>query len=61
MSIIKAVYRQGRCYFFTVTRAQEGGYVATCEASRITIQGDTMDDLHDNIHEALQLHCGDTE
>ncbi|MFD0794278.1 2-oxoisovalerate dehydrogenase [Mucilaginibacter litoreus] len=47
--------------FFLVEEALEGGYTAKAIGESIFTEGDTMDELKNNIREALQCHFDDKE
>ena len=46
---------------FDVTQDSDGGYVAECLSEDIFTQGDTWDDLRDNVREAVQAFYFDAE
>ena len=45
--------------FFLVEEAVEGGYVAKALGESIFTEGETMDELKENIKEAVQCHFND--
>jgi predicted RNase H-like HicB family nuclease len=48
---IKAVIRAG----------EESGYVAECLELPVVTQGETLDEVTQNLHEAIQLHLEDED
>ena len=45
--------------FFLIEEALEGGYTAKAIGESIFTEGETMDELKDNIREAVQCHFED--
>jgi predicted RNase H-like HicB family nuclease len=53
-----AVYMKvkGRAYSYTVTKADEGGYVARCiELPQVHTEGETLTEVRKNMRDALSL------
>lgn len=46
---------------FEVRQEGDGGYVAECLTEGIYSQGDTWDELRDNVREAVAAYCFDRE
>jgi len=47
---------KGQTYSYTVTRAEEGGYLAKCiELPQVHTEGETLAELRKNIRDALSL------
>jgi predicted RNase H-like HicB family nuclease len=47
---------RGRTYSYTVTRAEEGGYVAKCiELPQVQTEGETLAEVRTNMRDALSL------
>lgn len=44
-----------------VQRGEQRGYVAECLEVAVVIQGDTLDDLVNNLQEAVALHLEDED
>ncbi len=47
---------KGRTYSYTVTKAEEGGYVARCiELPQVHTEGETLSEVNRNMRDALSL------
>jgi predicted RNase H-like HicB family nuclease len=47
---------KGRTYSYTVTRAEEGGYLAKCiELPQVHTEGETLAEVRKNMRDALSL------
>ena len=47
---------KGRTYSYTVTKAEEGGYVARCiELPQVHTEGETLVEVKKNMRDALSL------
>ena len=46
---------------FLVNEAEEGGYIARCLGESIFTEGETLEELKDNIKEAVDCHFDEEE